>query len=154
MSHGVVRRVVVFALLILTVSLARAADTDLSVNARLLASARNADAAGVERALRGGASADARNRLGETALLIALKKGDDAIARTMLAAGTDVNLAAVNGVTPLMAAAYGGQREMVEMLLARGAKPEDNACGPFRLDWVAPGLHPYAAPPKPTPPAG
>jgi ankyrin repeat protein len=39
----------------------------------------------------------------------------------MLDAGTDVNLAAVNGVTPLMAAAYGGQKDMVELLLARGA---------------------------------
>ena len=68
-----------------------------------------------------GASPNARNRLGETALLIALKKNDDAMAQTMLAAGTDVNIAAVNGVTPLMAAAYGGQKDMVEALLARGA---------------------------------
>ena len=36
------------------------------------------------------------------------------MAQTMLDAGTDVNLAAVNGVTPLMAAAYGGQTEMVD----------------------------------------
>ena len=43
------------------------------------------------------------------------------MANTMLDAGTDVNLAAVNGVTPLMAAAFEGQAEMVAALLARGA---------------------------------
>jgi uncharacterized protein len=86
---------------------AAAAESDLSVNARLLLAARNGDAAGLDRALKAGGSPQARNRLGETALLIALKKGDLAMAKTMLGAGTDVNQAAVNGVTPLMAAAYG-----------------------------------------------
>ena len=38
-------------------------------------------------------------------------------------AGADVNEAAVNGVTPLMAAAYAGQVEMARTLLERGAKP-------------------------------
>ncbi len=60
---------------------------------------------GVERALKAGAAVNSRNRLGETALIIALKQNDLAMARKMLDAGTDVNLAAVNGVTPLMAAA-------------------------------------------------
>src|SRR4030095_11346475 len=86
--------------------------------------ARNSDSAGVDRALKEGASANARNRLGETALLIALKKSDDAMARTMIAAGADVNIAALNGVTPLMAAAYKGQGEMLKALLARGAKQD------------------------------
>ncbi len=106
----------------LVVPAAHAADSDLSVNARLLVAARNGDAETVDRALKEGASPNARNRLGETVLLIALKKNDEAMARTMLAAGADVNLAAVNGVTPLMAAAHGGQKEIAETLLARGAK--------------------------------
>src|SRR5689334_4541730 len=102
---------------------ALAAESDLSVNARLLLAARNSDTAGIERALSAGASPDARNRLGETALVIALKKKDVANARRMLDAGTDVNQAAVNGITPLMAAAFAGDREIVEKLLAKGADP-------------------------------
>ncbi len=61
--------------------------------------------------------------MGETALLIALKKKDLAVAKTMLDAGTDPNIAAVNGVTPLMAAAHAGLPEMVAALLAKGADP-------------------------------
>src|SRR5262245_40972893 len=82
------------------------AEADLSVNARLLLAARNGDAASVDQSLKAGAAANARNRLGETALLIALKRNDSAMAKAMLDAGTDVNLAALNGVTPLMAAAF------------------------------------------------
>ena len=59
--------------------------------------------------------------LGKLALLIALKRNELGMAKTMLDAGADVNLAAVNGVTPLMAAAFAGQVEMVTALLARGA---------------------------------
>src|SRR6266852_2025150 len=82
---------------------------------------RNGDATALERALRAGASPDARTRIGDTALMIALKKNDVAMARKMLEAGTDVNNAAANGVTALMAAAHAGQGEMVGALLARGA---------------------------------
>ena len=86
--------------MMLAANAAHAADSDLSVNARLLLAARNSEAAGVERALKSGAAVDSRNRLGETALLIALKKKNLAIAKTMLDAGADPNIAAVNGVTP------------------------------------------------------
>jgi ankyrin repeat protein len=80
-------------------------DAELATNARLLASARNDDAPGVVRALHDGAAVDSRNRLGETGLLIALKKDRADMAQALLAAGADVNLPAINGVTPLMAAA-------------------------------------------------
>ena len=80
-------------------------DENLTVNARLLVSARNADAAGVERALKDGAAVNSRNRLGESVLIIALKRNQLGIAKTMIDAGADVNQAALNGVTPLMAAA-------------------------------------------------
>jgi ankyrin repeat protein len=107
--------------------LAQAAEQDLSVNARLLLAARNGDAAGVDRALKAGASPNARNRLGETVLVIALKKNDLTMATTMIDAGADVNRAAVNGVTPLMAAAFGGHTATATTLLAKGAdfKPVD-----------------------------
>src|SRR5690349_12895960 len=83
---------------------AYAADDDLSVNARLLLAARSGDAAAVQRALNAGASIDSRNRLGETALVIALKRNDVALAEMLIRTGADVNLAAINGTTPLMAA--------------------------------------------------
>jgi ankyrin repeat protein len=94
---------------------------DLSVNARMLAAARAGDQTAVGRALADGASVNARNRVGETALVIALQNDRPALAMDMVKAGTDVNLAAVNGVTPLMAAAHAGQTDIVRVLLAKGA---------------------------------
>ena len=73
---------------------------------------RNDDGAGVERALRDGAAVNSRNRLGESALLMALKKNRAGSRAVLLAAGADVNEAAINGVTPLMAAAFRRQSEM------------------------------------------
>ena len=67
--------IVGFALSVLSPT-AGAAEQDLSLNARLLLAARNGDAAGVERAMKAGASVNARNRLGETVLVVALKRGD------------------------------------------------------------------------------
>src|SRR5436190_19541798 len=75
---------------------------DWSINARLLVAARAGDEAGLVRALADGAAVNARNRIGESALVIALKNEQPALASRMLDAGADVNLAAVNGVTPLM----------------------------------------------------
>jgi ankyrin repeat protein len=56
---------------------------DLSANARLLAAARTGDETGVGKALADGASANARNRVGETALVIALKNDRPTLAMTM-----------------------------------------------------------------------
>ena len=94
---------------------------DWSINARLLAAARAGDDGGLVHALADGAAVNARNRIGETALVIALKNDQPAVAMRMLDAGVDVNLAAVNGVTPLMAASHSGQTEIVRRLLAGGA---------------------------------
>ena len=71
-------------------------DDAFATNARLLASVRNDDASGIERALRDGAAVNSRNRLGESALLIALKKNRADFAQALLAAGADVNEAAVD----------------------------------------------------------
>jgi ankyrin repeat protein len=98
-----------------------AAAQEPSVNVRLLAAARAGDQAGVARALADGATPNARNREGESALLIALKNERPELALQMLAAGADVNLAAVNGVTPLMAAAHAGHTALVRDLLGKGA---------------------------------
>src|SRR5262249_3273888 len=88
-----------------------AAAQDETPSIRLLGAGRAGDQAAVTKALADGASPNARNRLGETVLLSAIKSGRLELARQMIAAGTDVNLAATNGVTPLMAAAHGGYTE-------------------------------------------
>src|SRR6266498_4678422 len=87
-----------------TASLAVGAQ-EMSPNLQLLAAARGGDSAAVARALAAGATPNARNRVGETALVIALKAGRTELAQQMIDSGADVNLAAVNGITPLMAAA-------------------------------------------------
>jgi ankyrin repeat protein len=97
-----------------------AADANLSVNARFLVAARNADGAGLERELAAGASVNARNRLGESALVILLKNDKVDLAQKVLAAGADVNLA-VNNVTP-PGAAFNGQTAMPQYRTRSGRR--------------------------------
>jgi ankyrin repeat protein len=99
----------------------QASDEDLPLNATLLVAARSADGPAIARALQQGAAVNSRNRLGESALIVVLKKDRVDLARALLDAGADVNQAALNGVTPLMAAAYGGHTEIVRALVAKGA---------------------------------
>src|SRR5437660_11713019 len=99
----------------------RASDDDLPLNAKLLVAARNADGPAITQALQQGAAVNSRNRLGESALIIVLKKDRVDLARVLLDPRADVNQAAINGVTPLMTAAYGGQTEIARTLVAKGA---------------------------------
>jgi ankyrin repeat protein len=94
---------------------------DLSVNEKLLAAVRANDDAGVARALDMGAAVDSRNRIGDTPLISACKKGQAPLARLLIEHGANVSQADVQGVTPLMAAAFGGSQEIVTLLLAHHA---------------------------------
>ncbi|MGN5480338.1 ankyrin repeat domain-containing protein [Cupriavidus basilensis] len=94
------------------------ADDDVSLNARLLASARAGDEAGVRGALEQGAAVDSRNRIGDTALITASKRGLTGMARTLVDHGANVSQANLQGVTPLMAAAFGGYPDITAMLLS------------------------------------
>ena len=96
---------------------------NLSVNARFLVAARNVDGAAMKRELAAGATVNSRNRLGESALIVVLKQERADLATVLLDAGADVNQAAINGITPLMAASFAGQDEIVKRLLAQGANP-------------------------------
>jgi len=119
------RLVLVGCLLACAVPVAHGADDDISASARLLMAARAADAPAMERALAGGAAINARNRLGESALMVVLKNNHPELAPALMAAGADVNLAAINGLTPLMAAAYIGATDVVRRLVPDGdAHPE------------------------------
>jgi ankyrin repeat protein len=117
-----VRGLAAFLLAAVVVALAPGtAAQEPSANASLVAAAQAGDPAGMARALAAGATPNARNRRGESALLIALKNDRTDLALQMLAAGSDVNLAAANGVTPLMAAAHGGYADIASTLLDKGA---------------------------------
>jgi ankyrin repeat protein len=98
-----------------------AAQDAYSLNEQLLGAVRAGDQAGVVRALDQGASIDSRNRIGDTALISACKKGLTPMARMLIARGANVNQADVQGITPLMAAAFDGNEEIVGLLLARHA---------------------------------
>ena len=67
-------------------------DANVPLNSRFLVAARNLDAAAIERLLREGANVNARNRLGESALVIVLKKDRLDLAQTLLAAGATSTL--------------------------------------------------------------
>ncbi|HEY8707001.1 MAG TPA: ankyrin repeat domain-containing protein, partial [Burkholderiaceae bacterium] len=84
-----------------------------NLNAQLLVGARQDDIAHVERVLAQGAVPNSRNRLGKTALLLACEKGNLPLAEVMLRSGADIAMASIEGVTPLMAASYAGNAELV-----------------------------------------
>ena len=100
-------------------------DNTFMVNAQLLVAARQGDVEGVKKSLAQGALPNSRNRQGKTALMMAIEKNQTAIFQLMLDAGTDVNLASLEKVTPLIAASYAGQVDMVKKLIAKGAKLEE-----------------------------
>lgn len=89
----------------------------------------------------GGTHIDQRDAGGRTALMIACRAGQLEAARLLLAAGTDVNAANVNGTTPLMyaktAAVGGGNTDLLQLLLDSGAdiNARDNS-GRTALDYV------------------
>ncbi len=98
--------------------------TNPNVDAQLLVAARKNNLEGVKQALSRGADANSRNRLGKTALMMAAENGWTALAELMVNAKTNVNLASLDRVTPLMAASYVGDAKIVTLLLATGADPK------------------------------
>jgi len=71
--------------------------------------------------IQGGAVVDARDRVGQTALMIAAGRGDLASVRALLDAGGDPNTRANDGSTALMRACERQAADVVTVLLASGA---------------------------------
>ncbi len=71
--------------------------------------------------LKAGALPDISDRLGRTPLHLASAAPAE-ISSSLIQAGTDVNSRNAGGVTALMLAAGGGRRDIVELLLAAGAR--------------------------------
>ena len=125
LSFGVALCAITFAVV------AQTSPENLTVNARFLLAARNVDAAGLKRALADGAAINSRNRLGESALIVVLKKNRVDLAQLLIDAGADIRQPALNGTTALMAAAYEGQTEMVRQLQGRrsSSRPAEQSRG-------------------------
>jgi ankyrin repeat protein len=68
-------------------------------------------------------------RGGSTPLLFAARVGDADSARLLLAAGASVADALPDGMSALVLAAHSGQRAVVQVLLNKGANPNDAAIG-------------------------
>jgi cytohesin len=79
------------------------------------------DRAVVERLLRSGASVNAANEYGATALYAASADGQTALVRLLLDAKADPNAALLTGETPLMAAVDDGHVDVARALIERGA---------------------------------
>ncbi|MEU8762339.1 ankyrin repeat domain-containing protein [Streptomyces sp. NPDC048659] len=114
---------------------------------RLFSAVLSGDAPSVRSLLRGGASPEARDGDGTTALYLAAVQGEAEVARLLLAAGAapdeESEGPGADG-TPLCAAACWGHAETVRHLLAHGADPglrEDRGTGRTPLEWAADGGH-------------
>lgn len=66
---------------------------------------------------------NARDEVGATRLFNAVSDEVVAEVRRLLALGADPNIPDVNGITPLMDAAHGGNLEIAILLMERGANP-------------------------------
>ncbi|MFY9328422.1 MAG: ankyrin repeat domain-containing protein [Georgfuchsia sp.] len=80
-----------------------------------------ADQAGLAKALRAGANANATDQDGWSALLFAATSGNLSVVSRLLVEHADPNLASKDGQTPLMGAVVGGNAAVVKKLLAAGA---------------------------------
>lgn len=67
--------------------------------------------------MRHGASVDAKDRVGVSALIAASYNGHVECVRTLLKFHADVNAQSHGGVTPLIAAAEGGSENCVRLLI-------------------------------------
>jgi ankyrin repeat protein len=84
----------------------------------------------------------ARNNFKVTALHAALAGPAPDIARSLIAAGADVNAQQQDGVTPLHEAAANGQLELVQLLLERGADVSaQDGKGRSAVDFAREGGH-------------
>jgi len=91
----------------------------------LFAAAATDDAAGVQRALNAGASANAD---GGRALRLAANGGDVVTVRLLLSRGANPS-AEWGGYTPLMSASTGGNVEVIQLLIDAGADPNQADAG-------------------------
>jgi uncharacterized protein len=79
------------------------------------------DAASVGDLLRRGANVDARDRHGQTGLMLAARAGHRDVAALLIAHGADLNATAKFGLSALMLAVVAGHEEVARLLARAGA---------------------------------
>ena len=82
---------------------------------------RDGDAAAVRALIAAGSDVDARDRYGQTGLMVAAFKGHLAVVDVLIAAGANLDVAAKYGLTALMRAVVAGHPAVAERLAAAGA---------------------------------
>lgn len=95
----------------------------MAAKEELLSAVEQGDPEGAAAALDAGASPDAADRYGVTALVRAAGRGDTATVELLLERGAKVDKGTAQDNTPLMLAAARGHREIVARLLDAGADP-------------------------------
>lgn len=97
-----------------------AAAQTVSSAQRLHAAAARGDPKSLNEALSAGLDVDARDALGQTALLLAVEGGHNSIAGALMERGASVNAQAANQDTPWLLAGALGRAEMLALMLTRG----------------------------------
>lgn len=83
---------------------------------------RSGDAVAAGELLQAGADVNARNRHGQTALMIAAKNGHIELIKVLLAAGADCNVTAKYNLNALMLAVLNGHEEVAKLLAQAGTQ--------------------------------
>ena len=99
------------------------ADNSFQAAAQLFAASRLGCEREARALLEAGATVDARDREGMTALARSAQAGKTRIMRLLLDHGANVEARSVNGSTPLFCAAEADRAEAVRLLIDRGADP-------------------------------
>lgn len=92
-----------------------------SADEALLAASSRGDTASARAAIEQGASPDARDRLGNTPLIIASDSGYQEIVRLLIFSKASVNAVNKYGYTPLLSAVTSGHRHIATLLVKAGA---------------------------------
>lgn len=85
------------------------------------AAVREGDAAAIRRHLAAGADANARDRYGQTGLMVAAHKGHRDVVDALISVGADLNVTAKYTLTALMLAVVAGHEEIARLLAKAGA---------------------------------
>lgn len=80
---------------------------------------------GIRTILRLGLSVNTADTQGDTALIMAARRGNTDMVRELLALGANVHSVNLSGFSPLSFAVMGGNMDIVDMLIKAGAKPSE-----------------------------
>jgi ankyrin repeat protein len=99
------------------------------VNARWERAVRRGDATTVRALLGTGLDVDARDRHGQTALMLAAQRGHGELTALLIEAGADLNVAAKYNLTALMLAIVAGHATVARLLVRAGADLDVRGAG-------------------------